>query len=521
MGCVQVNIKACLAECFGMFFYVLLFTSFQQELSWASPVATGLFVFAMASAVGDISGCQLNPAITLTMMMSKNLDIASGLMYIFAQVVGGMSGAGLRIILRGDDSFGGHLRVAINTPAPTSARRLLQHSAGFSHFVAEPSGNFWIEFFGAVLLLFILLNVGLRAKSKCGPACNQCSRDNAAYAFAVTAGHVGVVMLGGASSLNPARAICTAIFESMGMDGQGVMGHNVQTPGFNNLPSRDRLLARGQLGRRLLATSSPTMAPTDDGWWQEENGGSLFWIWWLAPMAAAPIALGLYYLFRGDLQDGGRQTCPREEHDLPVGFVSKRHATPKAEPKPKQVKAEPKKEEPKKEKKEEEPKRSSKKEEPKIAAAKKYDHLSDEEKLKSVKIMDEMNPLIGIRFEEYPGDGVAVLKVPEELPAYKCGVRQGDVITTVDEEIVDDKKEFMQLMHNAKPGDRFQLVIDRPKNGKKEDPNKTKVNIELVVGTKGMSIEDVKKHREIADEHEPAWQDRAKTINAFDGNMQD
>ena len=58
-------------------------------------LAFGLTVLSMAAAIGHISGCHLNPAVTAGLAASGRFPIAEMPKYILAQVVGGIVGAGV------------------------------------------------------------------------------------------------------------------------------------------------------------------------------------------------------------------------------------------------------------------------------------------------------------------------------------------------------------------------------------------------------------------------------------------
>jgi len=55
--------------------------------------AFGLSVTAMAYAIGHISGCHINPAISIGMVIAGRMKIAEAAYYIVAQVLGGIAGA--------------------------------------------------------------------------------------------------------------------------------------------------------------------------------------------------------------------------------------------------------------------------------------------------------------------------------------------------------------------------------------------------------------------------------------------
>ncbi|MFN5756686.1 MAG: aquaporin Z [Planctomycetia bacterium] len=69
-------------------------------------LAFGLTVLTMAAAIGHISGCHLNPAVTAGLVAGGRFPLKDALGYIVAQVIGGVAGAGvLYLIARGIPSF--------------------------------------------------------------------------------------------------------------------------------------------------------------------------------------------------------------------------------------------------------------------------------------------------------------------------------------------------------------------------------------------------------------------------------
>lgn len=60
-----------------------------------TAMAFGLSVIAMAYTIGGISGCHINPAITLGVFLSKRMSVKDALMYIVFQVIGGLLGAAI------------------------------------------------------------------------------------------------------------------------------------------------------------------------------------------------------------------------------------------------------------------------------------------------------------------------------------------------------------------------------------------------------------------------------------------
>ena len=69
-------------------------------------LAFGLTVLTMAYAIGHISGCHLNPAVSLGLLVGKRFPMGDLLPYVIAQVVGAIAAAGvLYVIASGAEGF--------------------------------------------------------------------------------------------------------------------------------------------------------------------------------------------------------------------------------------------------------------------------------------------------------------------------------------------------------------------------------------------------------------------------------
>ena len=69
-------------------------------------LAFGLTVLTMAFAIGHISGCHLNPAISVGLLMAKRFSVKDLPAYVVAQVLGAVAGAGvLYVIASGKPGF--------------------------------------------------------------------------------------------------------------------------------------------------------------------------------------------------------------------------------------------------------------------------------------------------------------------------------------------------------------------------------------------------------------------------------
>lgn len=69
-------------------------------------LAFGLAVVAMAYSIGGITGCHINPAITISMLVAGKIKMGDAVNYIIGQMIGATLGAGvLYVILNGAPGF--------------------------------------------------------------------------------------------------------------------------------------------------------------------------------------------------------------------------------------------------------------------------------------------------------------------------------------------------------------------------------------------------------------------------------
>lgn len=61
--------------------------------------AFGLGLLTMAYSIGNISGCHINPAVSLAMYITKKIDRPEFVKYVIAQVLGALVGAGLLALI--------------------------------------------------------------------------------------------------------------------------------------------------------------------------------------------------------------------------------------------------------------------------------------------------------------------------------------------------------------------------------------------------------------------------------------
>lgn len=94
-------IKKAIAECIGTAVLTLVACGVAvvaggQGAWWvATSFAFGLVIVAMAYSIGNVSGCHINPAVSLALLISKKITLKEFLVYIAAQIVGAFIGAAL------------------------------------------------------------------------------------------------------------------------------------------------------------------------------------------------------------------------------------------------------------------------------------------------------------------------------------------------------------------------------------------------------------------------------------------
>ena len=155
-------------------------------------LAFGLTVLTMAYAIGHVSGCHLNPAVTLGLVAGGRFPAKEAPAYIAAQVAGGIAGAGvLYVIASGAAGFsvdGGFASNGYGDHSPG-------HYSAMSCFVAE------------VVLTFAFLVIILGATHKKAPA----GFAPLAIGLALTLIHlIGIPVTN--LSVNPARSTGPAVF---------------------------------------------------------------------------------------------------------------------------------------------------------------------------------------------------------------------------------------------------------------------------------------------------------------------
>jgi aquaporin Z len=97
---VAEAIGTCLLVFFGVGVATLTFGFHPTELAMATglvstALAFGLVLLALVYAIGPVSGCHVNPAVTLGVLLARRMPLSEAIGYWIAQFAGGIAGAGL------------------------------------------------------------------------------------------------------------------------------------------------------------------------------------------------------------------------------------------------------------------------------------------------------------------------------------------------------------------------------------------------------------------------------------------
>ncbi|MDH6304965.1 aquaporin Z [Parabacteroides sp. PF5-5] len=148
-------------------------------------LAFGLSVIAMAYTIGKISGCHINPAITLGVFLSKRMSGKDAGMYMLFQVIGAIIGSSILFLLASGSGSATTLTGANNYAS----------DAVVTAFIAEAVFTF----------IFVLVVLGTTSKGGAGNFAGL------AIGLTLVLVHIVCIPITG-TSVNPARSIGPALF---------------------------------------------------------------------------------------------------------------------------------------------------------------------------------------------------------------------------------------------------------------------------------------------------------------------
>ena len=157
-------------------------------------LAFGLSIVAMAYVIGDISGCHINPAVSIGMWIDGRMEAKDLLMYIVFQCIGAIIGiAILAVIINSAPNLGGYMTTGLGANGFGSAS-----SVGINVV-----GAIIVEIILTFVFVFTVLGVTKKA-------------ENGAIAGIVIGLTLAFVHIMGipltGTSVNPARSLAPALF---------------------------------------------------------------------------------------------------------------------------------------------------------------------------------------------------------------------------------------------------------------------------------------------------------------------
>ena len=152
-------------------------------------MAFGLSIVAMAYSIGNISGCHINPAVSLAMLISKKLSAKDFCGYVVAQVLGGIVAASL---LKAINSMCNPVLEGLGTNGFDAA----------SYVGLNMTGAIIVEVI--LTLIFILAILGVTSTDKFGSVAGIVIGLTLAFVHII-----GIPLTG--TSVNPARSLGPAL----------------------------------------------------------------------------------------------------------------------------------------------------------------------------------------------------------------------------------------------------------------------------------------------------------------------
>lgn len=146
--------------------------------------AFGLSVVAMAYAIGHISGCHINPAVTLGVLIAGRMSTIEAVAYMTAQVIGALAGSAILYLITSDMGLSG------------TGANMYADGQLYAALVVE------------VVFTFIFVFTVLGATSKENKASNFAGM---AIGLCLVLVHIVCIPVTG-TSVNPARSIAPALF---------------------------------------------------------------------------------------------------------------------------------------------------------------------------------------------------------------------------------------------------------------------------------------------------------------------
>ena len=156
----------------------------------ATALAFGLAIIAEAYVIGNISGCHVNPAVSLAMLITGKMKREDFAYYVIAQILGALLGTGILFLILSGTSFG-TTSLGANAFGEISANNISLVAALVTEIV--------------LTCVFVYTILGVTSDDK------YSSVSGIVIGLTLTFVHlIGIPLTG--TSVNPARSLAPAIF---------------------------------------------------------------------------------------------------------------------------------------------------------------------------------------------------------------------------------------------------------------------------------------------------------------------
>lgn len=204
--------KKAIAECIGTMVLVIVGCGVAVTTGCegnagiiATSLAFGLSIVAMAYSIGNVSGCHINPAVSLGFLVAKKMSVKDFLVYVAAQIVGALIGALILFGIFQGGAFANSGLGANMAQAGIGGYHTETTIAG-TKVVEATTASLFIALASEIILtfIFVLAILGVTSKSENGHV------TGIVIGLVLTLVHLLGIRLTG-TSVNPARSIGPAL----------------------------------------------------------------------------------------------------------------------------------------------------------------------------------------------------------------------------------------------------------------------------------------------------------------------
>ena len=156
-------------------------------------LAFGLSIIAMAYVIGSISGCHVNPAVSLAMLINKKMSVKDFILYVVAQFIGALFGISILYLIMKNSG----LDIAVQGLGAN----------GYGDGISSVGLNMFGAIITEVILTFVFIYtiLGVTSDDK------NSSVAGIVIGLTLTFVHILGIPLTG-TSVNPARSLAPALF---------------------------------------------------------------------------------------------------------------------------------------------------------------------------------------------------------------------------------------------------------------------------------------------------------------------